>query len=679
MARATNPGQRSVKPSARTSTGRSGPTRVDDRPYEQVVVEAIEPSVGAGRYPIKAVVGDEIAIEATVFRHGHERVRAAMQWTGPGGAAPVERAMTLVNPGLDRWRASLPLDRVGRYRVEIVGWTDVYASWIEELAKRVRAAQADVASEIAEGLGLVERVMQASRSRDDRAALAALLDRLREASPDPPRLLDVASSGEALALVARVWVRADEARSAPVIVAADRERARTGAWYELFVRSQGADPGRSGTFQDAERRLPAIRAMGFDIVYLAPIHPIGRTNRKGADNQVEAAPGDPGSPWAIGSEHGGHTAIEPSLGTLDDFDRFVRAADALGMEVALDFAIQCSPDHPWVAEHPDWFYRRPDGTIRYAENPPKKYQDIYPLNFDTADWRNLWEALRDVVRFWIARRVRIFRVDNPHTKPIGFWTWLIDSIQADHPDVIFLAEAFTRPPMMQALARRGFTQSYTYFTWRNSKAELTEYLTELTGTEMALYFRPNFFVNTPDILPPILQDGGRAAFKSRLALAATLSPSYGIYSGFELCENAAIGGREEYLHSEKYEIKFRDWQAPGNIIDFIDRVNAARRDSPALQQLANLRFLDIDNDRLIAFAKRSPDGRDTVIVVVNLDPFAAQAGMLDLPSGVVDEPTGTCVVLDLLTGSRYRWTNRNYVRLDPVSGEPAHILRIERG
>jgi starch synthase (maltosyl-transferring) len=521
-------------------------------------------------------------------------------------------------------------------------------------------------------------LLQAVRD-DERPVLAALLDRLREAAPDPPRLLDVAASDEALALMARVGPRTDEARSAPLTVVADRERARVGAWYELFVRSQGTEPGRSGTFRDAERRLPAIRAMGFDVVYLAPIHPIGRTNRKGANNQVDAAPGDPGSPWAIGSEDGGHTAIEPSLGTLDDFDRFVRAADALGMEVALDFAIQCSPDHPWVAEHPDWFYRRPDGTIRYAENPPKKYQDIYPLNFDTADWKSLWEALRDVVRFWIARRVRIFRVDNPHTKPIGFWTWLIDSIQADHPDVIFLAEAFTRPPMMQALARRGFTQSYTYFTWRNTKAELTEYLTELTRTEMALYFRPNFFVNTPDILPPILQRGGPAAFRSRLALAATLSPAYGIYSGFELCENAAIEGREEYLHSEKYELKVRDWQAPGNIIDFISRVNAARRESPALQQLANLHFLDVDNDQLIAFAKWSQNGRDIVIVVVNLDPSAAHAATLQVPPGIAGVLAGPYEVVDLLTGRRHRWTTRNYVRLDPLSGEPAHILRVEQG
>jgi starch synthase (maltosyl-transferring) len=402
------------------------------------------------------------------------------------------------------------------------------------------------------------------------------------------------------------------------------------------------------------------------------------TNRKGANNSLVAAPGDPGSPWAIGSEHGGHTAIEPALGTLEDFDHFVHAAGALGLEVALDFAIQCSPDHPWVREHPEWFYRRPDGTIRYAENPPKKYQDIYPLNFDTPDWQGLWQALRDVVRFWIARGVRIFRVDNPHTKPIGFWAWLIESVQEEDPHVIFLAEAFTRPPMMQALAKRGFTQSYTYFTWRNSKAELVEYLTELTHPAMIRHFRPNFFANTPDILPPILQTGGRAAFKMRVALAATLSPSYGIYSGFELCESAAIEGREEYLHSEKYEIRVRDWHAPGNIIDFVAMLNRARRENRALQRLDNLRFLNISNDQLIAYVKHAPEESNAVIVVANLDPHAAHAAMLDVPPDAVGFSTERpFTVHDLVTGSRYTWSSRNYVRLDPLGGEPVHILRVE--
>jgi starch synthase (maltosyl-transferring) len=649
------------------------------RPYEQVVIEAVWPSIDGGRHPVKGIVGDMLPVEATVYRHGHERVRAAVSWTAPGDTAVRETPMTLINPGLDRWRAEIRLEQAGRYHLTIAGWTDLYASWVEELSKRVRAAHPDVASEIAEGLALVVRVFKGLRG-EARREIGVMLERLRDSAREPAGLLDVASSQDSLALMARLAPRGDEIRFDPeLVVVAERERARVGSWYELFVRSQGTQPGRSGTFRDAERRLPDIQAMGFDVVYLAPIHPVGRTGRKGPNNRLEAGPDDPGSPWAIGNESGGHTAVEPALGTVDDVDRFVRAAEALGIEVALDFAIQCSPDHPWVHEHPDWFYRRPDGTIRYAENPPKKYEDIYPLNFDTPDWKNLWEALRGVVRFWVERRVRIFRVDNPHTKPLGFWTWLIDSIQAEHPDVIFLAEAFTRPPMMRALAKRGFSQSYTYFTWRNTKSELVDYLTELTCTEMSMYFRPNFFANTPDILPTILQRGGPPAFKSRLVLAATLSPAYGIYSGFELCESGAIEGREEYLDSEKYEIKVRDWDAAGSIKDFVTRVNRARRENPSLRQFTNLRFLDIDDDQLIAYVKRTPAGGDPVIVVVNLDPFAAHEGTLHIPPDAVGVVDGQSYdVYDLLSGNRYTWGTRNYVRLDPVTGEPAHIFRVEK-
>jgi starch synthase (maltosyl-transferring) len=644
---------------------------------EEVVIEGLEPAMADGQLAIKAIVGDTIVIGATVFRHGHQRVQAAVQWRGPGSGAVSEIAMTLVNPGLDRWRCELSLDRVGRYFVTVVGWTDVYASWVDELAKRIRAQQPDVSSEIADGLSLIERVCP--RRGDLRRNVRAFLERLRETAADPVRTLELASADASLALMARAATRVDEAHSHPeLVVMADRERARVGAWYELFVRSQASEPGRAGTFRDAERRLADVRAMGFDVVYLAPIHPIGRTNRKGANNRLEAAPGDPGSPWAIGNEHGGHTAIEPALGTLEDFDRFMRTAGELGLEVALDFAIQCSPDHPWVREHPEWFYRRPDGTIRFAENPPKKYEDIYPINFDTPDRQGLWEALLEVVRFWISRGVRIFRVDNPHTKPIGFWAWLIDSVQADRPDVIFLAEAFTRPPMMQALAKRGFTQSYTYFTWRNTKAELTEYMTELTRPEMIRCFRPNFFTNTPDILPPILQTGGRAAFVMRLALAATLSPTYGIYSGFELCESEAIEGREEYLHSEKYQIKVRDWHAPGNINEFVTAVNRARRENPALQRLDNLRFLNILDDQLIAYAKQTPDRGNTVIVVVNLDPHAVRSAMLEVPPEVLGiAPDRQYSVQDVITGRRYQWSSRNHVSLDPLGGEPVNILRVE--
>lgn len=652
--------------------------RRTDRPYEQIVIEAVSPSIEGGMHPAKGIVGDTIPVEATVFRNGHERIRAVMRWKPPGSGAVQETPMMLVNAGLDRWRGELRLEHLGRYHFTIAAWTDAYASWVDELGKRMRGAtQGDIDSEVAEGIALVERVFN-ELDVGARHELGALLTRLRNSAREPARLFDAASSIEALALMASLAPRTDEIRYEPeLVVVADRERARVGAWYELFVRSQGTQPGRSGTFRDAERRLADIQAMGFDVVYLAPIHPIGRTCRKGSNNRLESGPDDPGSPWAIGNEHGGHTAIDPALGTLDDFDRFVRAAEQRGMEVALDFAVQCSPDHPWVREHPDWFYRRPDGTIRCAENPPKKYEDIYPLNFETPDWKNLWEALGVVVRFWVARGVRIFRVDNPHTKPIGFWTWLIDDIQVEHPDVIFLAEAFTRPPMMHALAKRGFAQSYTYFTWRNTKIGLVEYLTELTSAETASYFRPNFFVNTPDILPFILQQGGPPAFKSRLALAASLSPAYGIYSGFELCENAAIEGREEYLHSEKYEIKVRDWDPPGHIKDFITRINRARRNIAALQTFTNLRFLEIDNEQLIAYVKWAPDGSGSVIVVVNLDPFSAHEGTLLVPPDAVGVATGESYdVHDVLSGKRHIWGERNYVRLDPVLGEPAHILRI---
>ena len=649
------------------------------RPYEQIVIEGVRPSIDHEHFPVKAIVGDTCVVEATVFRHGHERMNVVVAVRPPGREDAVEIPMAVVNPGLDLWRAEFSLVEMGRYRFTVVAWTDHYASWVHELHKRVEAAQPDIASEIGEGLALVERAMKGAKG-EARRAIGELLARLKEAGDDAARVLAIASEEASLDVMARLGRRDDETRLDPELeVMADRPRARVGAWYELFVRSQGAEPGRPGTFKDAERRLPDIQRLGFDVVYLAPIHPIGTSHRKGKNNRVTAEPGDPGSPWAIGSAHGGHTAIEPALGTIEDFESFVRATEALGMEVALDLAIQCSPDHPWVTAHPDWFYQRPDGTIRYAENPPKKYQDIYPLNFDTADWRNLWEELRQVVRFWIARGVKIFRVDNPHTKPVGFWTWLIDDIHREAPDVIFLAEAFTRPPMMRGLGKRGFTQSYTYFTWRNTKAELTEYLTELTAPEMTAAYRPNFFANTPDILPPILQQGGRPAFKMRVALAATLSPSYGIYSGYELCENEAIAGREEYLNSEKYEIKVRDWNAPGNINDFIRRINAARHVHPALQLFDNVRFLEAGDDQVLAYLKSTPDRSDSVIVVVNLDPHASHASTVRVPVEDLGLAAGSRYeVLDILTDRMFVWGEENYVELDPVAGEPAHVLVVRR-
>jgi starch synthase (maltosyl-transferring) len=650
------------------------------RPYEQIAIEHVAPSIEGGRFPVKAVVGDTLRVEATVFRHGHEKIRVALRVVKPGDTRVHEIPMAVANPGLDLWAADLSLDTIGRHRFTVAAWTDHFGSWLHELQKRVDAAQPDVASEIAEGLAQVDRAAAAA-SGDVRQQALQLAQRLADIRADASAVLALAQDPETLDLMARTAPRDDGTSWKPELeLVVDRERARFGAWYELFIRSQGDSPDRSATFADAERRLPALRDLGFDVVYLAPIHPIGTTKRKGRNNSVVAAPGDPGSPWAIGSAAGGHTAIEPSIGTIDDFDRFVHTAHAHEMEVALDLALQCSPDHPWVTEHPDWFYRRPDGSIRYAENPPKKYEDIYPLNFDTRDWQNLWAELRDVVRFWISHGVKIFRVDNPHTKPLGFWSWLIESIHAESPDVIFLAEAFTRPPMMQGLARRGFTQSYTYFTWRNTKAELTTYLTELTSPASALAFRPNFFANTPDILPPILQTGSPAAFKTRLLLAATLSPSYGIYSGFELCEHEPVPGREEYLHSEKYEIKIRDWNAPGNLNDFIRRVNQARQANRALQLFTNLQFLDVPDPHLLAYAKTTPDGSNTVIVVVNLDPASVRTSLVSVPESIGGvRAGGTFRVRDALTDATFTWGASNYVRLDPVAGEPAHLLIVERG
>jgi len=645
-----------------------------------IVIDTVSPRVDCGRYPVKWIAGEPCVVEATLFRDGHELIQAVVAWRQRGEKRAVETAMTLVNPGLDRWQAELPFPAPGRYVYTIRAWTDRYGSWLADLRKRVEGGQRDVRSEVLEGLEHLARFRTRVRA-GDRHRLDETVEQLSSTS-DTRAALDLASSLAELA--ARLDTRADLVTFKPEIeIAVERERARSGAWYELFVRSQGTEPGKPATFADAERRLPDIRKMGFDVVYLAPIHPIGHTNRKGRNNQLVAGPNDPGSPWAIGSEAGGHDSVEPALGTLEDFDRFVEAAAALDMEIALDFAIQVSPDHPWVREHPEWFYHRPDGSIKYAENPPKKYEDIYPLNFDSDDRTALWQEIRRVLLFWIDHGVKIFRVDNPHTKPLGFWQWLIDEIHSQHPDVIFLAEAFTRPPMMMTLAKAGFSQSYTYFTWRNTKAELTEYLTELSQPDVLAAFRPNFFANTPDILPRVLADGGRAAFQMRLVLAATLSPSYGIYSGFELCERSwmphhAIPGDIEYADSEKYEVKVRDWDAPGHIKELIARVNHIRRENPALQRLETLRFLDNDSAHILTYAKWSIDHTNVLLVCINLDPHAAHACHVRVPGEVVGVRSGeSYVVRDLLTDAMYTWSDRNYVRLDPAQ-VPAHILRVER-
>ena len=566
-----------------------------------------------------------------------------------------------------------------RTRYTVTAWVDGFESWRKAVHAKVQAQQ-DVASDLLEGAALVRAAARRARAKRDVDAAQWLTDRAR-AMGGSDDVFARAQTGldDALANLIR---RFPDRRGASTYerrlrVSVDRDRARYGAWYEMFPRSWGPDPTRSATFREAEAHLVRVAGMGFDVVYLPPIHPIGTTFRKGRGNTLAAAPDDPGSPWAIGAAAGGHKAVDPGLGTLEDFDRFVREARRLGLEVGLDLAYQCSPDHPYVREHPEWFRHRPDGTIKYAENPPKKYQDIYPFDFESEAWEALWQELKSVVVFWIDRGVLIFRVDNPHTKPYPFWEWLIAEIRRDHPDAIFLSEAFTRPKVMYYLAKLGFTQSYTYFTWRNTKPELTDYFTELTQTEVAEFFRPNLFTNTPDILHAYLQTGGRPAFKIRLLLAATLGASYGIYSGFELCEHRAVPGTEEYLDSEKYQYRQWDWDRPGHIRDLVTVVNRIRRENPALHWDRSLRFCQTDNPNLLAFSKTSVDGANALLVVVNLDPAHLQHGWLHVPLEELGlPPHDPFDVVDLLDGEAYRWRERrNYVRLDPTL-RPAHILRI---
>ena len=569
--------------------------------------------------------------------------------------------------GNDRWRARFVVDSLGEYEYTVEGWIDRFETWRHELSKKFGAGQ-DVSSELIEGAAVVGRVHE--------VAGAALGD----TSVAVERRVAHALSESLRAEMRRRPERGLATRHDRVLtVLVEPERARFGAWYEMFPRSAGTDPSRSATFDEAAARLPYIASMGFDVLYLPPIHPIGRSYRKGPNNSLNAGPNDPGSPWAIGSDEGGHDAVEPGLGTLADFDRFVEAARRHHLEIALDLAYQASPDHPYVKEHPEWFKHRPDGTIKYAENPPKKYQDIYPFDFESEARDSLWRELKRVIEFWIGHGVKIFRVDNPHTKPYRFWQWVLTEIKRDYPDTIFLSEAFTRPKVMRYLAKCGFSQSYTYFTWRNTSEELTEYFTELTQTDVREYMRPNLFANTPDILHEYLQTGGRAAFQVRLVLAATLGASYGIYSGFELAENVPVKpGSEEYLDSEKYQIRPRDFEHPHSLAELIRRVNGIRRAHPALQRDRGLRFHQTDNPRLLGYSKRSTDGTDLLLMVVNLDPHHMQHGFIRLP--LTDwglGPEATVEVRDLLWNERYFWRGEwNYVRLDP-DARVAHILHVQ--
>jgi starch synthase (maltosyl-transferring) len=595
-------------------------------PPTRIQIQDVSPQVDCGRYAIKATVGDELEVRAVIFRDGHEQLGAAVRYK-PAGATRWQEA-PLQALGNDRFAGSFPVDRCGSWCYRIEAWVDRIASFQEELRRKVDAGQEDLSSELAEG---------------------ALL-------------LGVAELTVEDALAAPAGDRTGKTWSATYEVDVDRQLARFGSWYELFPRSWGG-------FDGVREILPELAELGFDVVYLPPIHPIGRSNRKGRNNTLEAGPKDPGSPWAIGGPEGGHDAVHPELGTLEDFERLVAAAKDAGLEIALDFAIQCSPDHPWLKQHPEWFNRRPDGTLKYAENPPKRYQDIYNVNFDSEDWKGLWAALRDVVLFWVARGVTVFRVDNPHTKPVGFWEWLIDEVRRENPGVIFLAEAFTRPAMMTTLGKIGFAQSYTYFTWKNTRWELLEFLGQLLDWHET--YRPNMFVNTPDILHEYLQLGGEPAFRTRLVLASTLSPSYGVYSGYESFENVPVReGSEEYLNSEKYETKQRSLDGP--LLPMIATLNRVRRENPALQHVDNITILETENEQLFAYHKRT--GANTVIVVANLDPFATQEGTCVLPVSTGLPPTYP--VHDVLTDQDWTWhIGRNYVRLEPGQ---AHLLTLGR-
>jgi len=652
----------------------------------------VSPVVSCGRYPARAVVGEHLPVAATVFREGHDAVAANVAWRGPDGsqgpAGPLIRMVPGV-PGTDRWHATVVPTDEGAWTFAIEAWGDPVATWRHKVEVKIDAGQGpeDLANDLEDGARLLQRALRNVPS-DRRRVLEAAAEALRDTNRDLAHRVGPALTAEVTALLDEHPVRELLTRSPRYTVWVDRKKALFSSWYELFPRSEGAEidadgtPRRHGTFKDAARRLPQIAQLGFDVVYLPPIHPIGKVNRKGRNNTLMPGPEDVGSPWAIGSDEGGHDAIHPQLGTFEDFDDFVAATREHGMEVALDLALQAAPDHPWVTEHPEWFTTRPDGSIAYAENPPKKYQDIYPLNFDN-DPKGIYAEVLRIVRLWVGHGVRIFRVDNPHTKPLNFWHWLIWEVKKTDPDVVFLAEAFTRPAMMHTLAKIGFTQSYTYFTWRTAKWELEEYGRELVAA--ADYMRPNFFVNTPDILHASLQHGGPPMFRIRAVLAALMSPSWGVYSGYELFEHLPVReGSEEYLDSEKYQLRPRDYDRAiregRSLAPYLAHLNRLRNAHPALQQLRNLRFHHVDNENLLAFSKRDDETGDTVIVVVTLNPYSVQQGItsLDMPALGLDW-NDRMVVHDEMGGgtSDYEWGQVNFVRLDPHV-EPAHVLVVRR-
>lgn len=639
-----------------------------------IVIESVRPQIDCGKYPVKRIIGDTFVVSADIVKSGHDKIYGAIKYKLSGASKWSLTPMTYSFDS-DSWSGSFSLDSVGTYEYFVVAWTDRFSTLLSAIEKWADAHE-DTSPDIEEIRKILESSREGLDAKDDTTVSEALkainsstrtVDLIKEL--EDKRLTDILNRAEGQ----------DRSTSNIMSVIVDPLKAQFSTWYEMFHRSQGSVAGKSATFADCVNRLDEIRQMGFDVVYLPPIHPIGKTNRRGPNNVAKSVAADPGSPWAIGNIEGGHDAVNSELGTLNDFMTFVAAARKRNMEIALDLAFQCSPDHPYVKEHPEWFRHRKDGTIRYAENPPKRYYDIYPLDFETEEWQDLWEELARVVFFWIQNGVRIFRVDNPHTKPAGFWEWLIRKVKSAHAEVIFLSEAFTQPKSMKLLAKLGFTQSYTYFAWKNTKYELIDFLNEFVLSDVSEYYRGNFFTNTPDILHEYLQQGGRPAFKIRLVLAATLSSAYGIYNAFELCENRAKApGSEEYADSEKYQYKVWDWNRPGNIKEYIEKINRIRRENPALQETRNLHLFRSDSEHILFYGKWNRDRSNVIFVAVNLDPKSVHESTVYVPLAELGiNPQVPYTVRDLITGSEYHWHGEsNYVKLDPNS-EPAHIFRVE--
>nr|MBU1328680.1 alpha-1,4-glucan--maltose-1-phosphate maltosyltransferase [Candidatus Omnitrophota bacterium] len=644
--------------------------------FQRIVIEKVSPEIDGGKFPIKRIVSEKVVVRATVFIDGHDEVCATLLFRRQDETD--WREVRMKSLGNDQWIGSFAIEEEKNYLYSICGYIQEFSSWRNDLKKRIEAKQ-DVTIDLQIGARLIQERAECCSKPEE--------VKLRKWAK---KLVGQISTEEALTLVMNqelqeildAHLNRDKRTlyGKELLVIVESKLAQFSSWYEFFPRSWGSQPGKHGTFKDCERILPEIARMGFNVVYLPPIHPIGITYRKGKNNSSEYNPKDPGSPWAIGSKEGGHKSVHPQLGSLEDFQRFVKKANGHGLSVALDIAFQCSPDHPYLKEHPDWFKWRPDGTVQYAENPPKKYQDVLPLNFETADSKNLYEELKNIVLFWVKQGVKIFRVDNPHTKPFYFWDWLIAEVKKTCPDVIFLAEAFTRPNVMFRLAKGGFSQSYTYFTWRNTKKEFEDYLTEITSTEVADYFRPNLWPNTPDILPEHLQYGGRPAFILRAVLAATLSSNFGIYGpAFELCVSDALAEKEEYLDSEKYEIKSWDWNKQGHLKDVLARLNKIRKENPCLQLTRNIRFCTVDNENLLAFYKATGDYSNIIIVVVNLDPHHTQVGWLQIPKDELGlEKNRPYLAHDLLSDDKYIWQgDKSYIELNPQRS-PAHIILVKK-